>query len=144
MYATLANLMTLCGEEELVQLTDRADPPSGLIDEETIEAALVAASNEIDGYVAAQYALPLSAAVPLLTDKACDIARYRLYKTSVTDQVRQRFEDAIKTLEKIARGMIKLPIADAAPGSSEPAGRDNVMVIQSEERIFSRSKLAGW
>lgn len=143
MYADLDDLKTLCGDEELIQLTDRADPPSGEIDEVVTAAALLAATHVIDGYVAAQYQLPLSSTVPLLTDLACDIARYRLYKTAATDQVRQRFEDAIKTLVAISKGLVKLPIADPAAGSAEPAGRSDVMTIQSEERIFSRTSLRG-
>lgn len=139
-YATLQDLKTLCGDEELIQLTDRADPPSGLIDAAVTAAALTAAGHVIDGYVRAQYRLPLSAAVPMLTDLACDIARYRLYKTAATEQVQKRFDDAIKTLAAISKGLVKLPIAD---GGAEPAGRSDVMTVQSEPRIFSRTSMRG-
>lgn len=140
MYADLDDLKTLCGDEELIQLTDRADPPSGEINTAVTAAALTAATHVIDGYVGAQYQLPLSSSVPLLTDLACDIARYRLYKTAATDQVRQRFEDAIKMLVNISKGVVKLPIAN---GAAEPAGRSDVVNFQSEERIFSRTSLRG-
>lgn len=143
MYADLANLTTLCGEEELIQLTDRADPPSGEVDQAVAEAALVAATSLIDGYVGAQYQLPLVSVPPMLVDIACDIARYRLYKTSATDQVRQRYKDAIDALTAISKGVITLPLPAAGGSASQPAGREDVMVIESEERIFSRSKLAG-
>lgn len=141
MYATLDDLKTLCGDEELIQLTDRADPPSGEMDVEVITAALVAATGEINGFVAAQYQLPLAEVPIQLQDLACDIARYRLYKTGVTTQVRQRYEDAIKALERIAKGVVKLPIADG--GGAEPAGRSDVMVVESEDRIFSRTSMRG-
>ncbi|WP_439471337.1 gp436 family protein [Brevundimonas sp.] len=144
MYATLDHLKTLCGDEELIQLTDRADPPSGQIDVVVVTAALGAATNEIDGYVAAQYALPLASTPPLLQTLACDIARYRLYTTAATDQVRQRYEDAVKALTNISKGVIKLPVISAPGGPAEPEGRDDVMVIQSEDRIFSRSSMKGW
>lgn len=140
-YADLDNLKTLCGEEELVQLTDRADPPAYAIDQVVTQAALVAATNEIDGYVAVQYRLPLSSIPPLLTDIACDIARYRLYKTDATDQVRQRYVDAVKILTNISKGLVKLPVVDAP--DAEPAGRADVMQIQSEDRIFSRTAMRG-
>lgn len=143
MYADLDDLKTLCGDEELIQLTDRADPPSGLIDEAVTAGALTAAAHVIDGYVGAQYQLPLSSSVPLLIDLACDIARYRLYKTAATDQVRQRYEDAIKMLVSISKGVVKLPVADEGSGSGEPAGRSDVMTIQSEPRIFSRTSMRG-
>lgn len=140
MYASLADLQTLCGDEELIQLTDRADPPSGEIDEIVTAAALTAATHIIDGYVGAQYQLPLSSPVPVLTDYACDIARYRLYKTAATEQVQRRFDDAIKALVNISRGVIKLPIAE---GGGEPAGRDGVIRIASEQRTFSRTSMRG-
>ena len=50
-------------------------------------------------------------------------------------------EDAIKALERIAKGVVKLPIADG--GGAEPAGRSDVMVVQSEDRIFSRTSMRG-
>ena len=144
MYADLDDLKTLCGDEELIQLTDRADPPSGEIDAGVVALALSAAGNEIDGYVAAQYAVPLATVPALLVNLAADIARYRLYKDAPTDQARKRYEDAVKTLTNISKGIIKLPIEGASGSSAEPAGRDGVMVIQSEERIFSRSTMRGW
>lgn len=141
-YATLQDLKTLCGDEELIQLTDRADPPSGEIDEAVTAAALAAAGHIIDGYVRAQYSLPLSSPVPMLTDLACDIARYRLYKTAATEQVQKRFDDAIKVLVNISKGLVKLPVADDA-SDSEPAGRAGMVRIASENRIFSRSRMRG-
>ncbi len=143
MYASLDDLKTLCGDEELIQLTDRADPPSGLIDETVTGAALTAAGHIIDGYVRAQYALPLSSPVPMLTDLACDIARYRLYKTAATEQVQKRYDDAIKVLVNISKGLVKLPIADGGAGAGEPAGRTGMVRIASEPRTFSRSSMRG-
>lgn len=141
MYATLQDLKTLCGDEELIQLTDRADPPSGLIDEATTTAALTAATHIIDGYVRAQYRLPLSSPVPMLTDLAADIARYRLYKTAATEQVQKRFDDAIKQLVGISKGLVKLPVENG--GDAEPAGRTGMVRIQSEPRTFSRTSMRG-
>lgn len=143
MYADLDDLKTLCGMEELIQLTDRARPPSGVIDESVTAAALDAATQIIDGYVGAQYQLPLASAVPLLTDLAADIARYRLYKTAATEQVQRRFDDAIKTLTGISKGLIRLPVGDPGAGSAEPAGRNDVLAIQSAPRLFSRASMRG-
>ena len=142
MYATLANLQTLCGDEELIQLTDRADPPSGEIDHVVVGAALTAAGHIIDGYVRAQYRLPLSSPVPMLTDLACDIARYRLYNTAATEQVQKRFDDAIKMLVSISKGLIKLPVADDVV-DGEPAGRPGMVRTANEPRLFSRSSMRG-
>lgn len=146
MYADLDNLKALCGDLELIQLTDQADPPSGEIDEVTCQVALVAASAIIDGFVAAQYQLPLASKPQLLIDYAVDIARYRLYKTAPTEEAIRRNTAAMAALGKISTGAIKLPIGGAPGGpaeANEPAGRPDVMVIQSEDRRFSRSSMAG-
>ncbi|MGH7027375.1 gp436 family protein [Brevundimonas sp.] len=143
MYATINDLIALCGLEELVQLTDRADPPTGEMDQAVLTKALEDGAAEIDGYVGAQYKLPLASAPKILNGLNCDIARYRLYTAQVTDSVRRRYEDAIKTLTNISRGVITLPVEGDAGGATEPAGRDDVMVIESEDRIFSRTSMRG-
>lgn len=143
MYASIDNLIALCGLEELVQLSDRADPPTGDLDQVVVTKALEDAAAEIDGYVGAQYKLPLASTPKILNGLNCDIARYRLYTAQVTDSVRRRYEDAIKTLTNISRGVIALPIVAEAGGALEPAGRDDVMVIESEDRLFSRTSMRG-
>lgn len=144
LYASIDNLIALCGLEELVQLSDRADPPAGALDEAVVTKALEDATAEIDGYVGAQYKLPLASTPKILNGLACDIARYRLYTAQVTDSVRRRYEDAVKTLTNIAKGVIALPVeASGAGGPAEPAGRDDVMVIESEDRLFTRTAMRG-
>lgn len=139
MYATVDDLILRFGRPEMVELTDRADPPSERVDRAVAEQALASASNTIDGYVGAQHKLPLAEVPPLLVDLCCDIARFNLFDRKASEEVRDRFKNAIRTLENIAKGMVKLPIA-AGP---EPAGRDGVTVIQSEDRHFSRSTMRG-
>lgn len=142
MYADLDKLKALTGERELIQLTDRADVPTGEIDVAVVEAALQAASDLIDGYVAAQYALPLPEVPPMLADLCCDVARWRLYTTTPPEHVQKRHDEAVKTLRDLSIGRVKLPIA--AGTAAEPPGRDQVMVIESEPRRFSRSSMEGW
>lgn len=141
MYATLDQLKALTGERELIQLTDRAEPPTGLVNAGVAAGAMEAASRLIDGYLAAQYAVPLSEVPPLLADLAADVARYRLHSFSPPDHVRARYDDAIRTLKDIAAGRIRLPVQTVA---AEPQGRAGVMVIESEPRRFSRSSMEGW
>lgn len=146
MYASIDNLKALCGDEELIQLTDRADPPSGEIDEATVTTALAAASSVIDGFLAARYQLPLASTPQLLTDLACEIARYRLYKTAATEQVTARHKEAMLTLEKISGGKIGLPVG-GLPGepaeANAPAALTDIMVVVSEPRRFSRASTEG-
>jgi phage gp36-like protein len=80
--------------------------------QERILAALEAATDEMNSYISQQYSLPLSDPVPgILTKLACDIATYAIYAHSydeVPDTRRDRYRDALNTLEKIADGSLAL------------------------------------
>lgn len=119
-YATQQDLIDRYGEEELVQLTDRTDPPQGAIDATVVARALADADHEINGYLAARYALPLASTPQVLVRLACDIARYRLYDDRATEAVTQRYRDAARFLEAIAKGQVNLGLdaANQAPASS--------------------------
>lgn len=106
-YATLAEMITRFGEAELVQRTDRAEGVS--IDTVVLERALADADAEIDGYLAGRYTLPLASTPAVLVRLAADMARYRLYDDGVPDTVRQRYEDAVSLLKRMASGDVLLP-----------------------------------
>lgn len=137
-YATLDNLTALCGERELIQLTDRAEPPSGQVDAGLVDAALASASAEIDSYVGVVYALPLAETPAFLKDICADLARYRLYRDP-TDEVVRRRKAAIDHLTNIAKGLALIP---GATGKS-PAGRDDSVQFNGPGRRLTRDSLAG-
>lgn len=110
-YATSDDLLARVGERELTQLTDRADPPAGVFDAGVAETALEDACAEIDGYLQARYAVPVSPAPAIARPLACTIARFRLHREP-PDGVRKDFEAALKSLAAIAAGEISL--GDAA------------------------------
>lgn len=138
-YATLQDLIDRFGEDELIALTDRADPPAGAIDAEVVAAALASADAQIDGYVGSRYDLPLTATPPLLNDLACDLARYRLFKDIPTEVVIKNHDDAMKTLRDIAAGRASLDI-----GGSEPAAAGDGPRISAPDRIFTSDTLKGF
>jgi phage gp36-like protein len=128
-YATQADLEVRFGVEEILQLTDRAGVK--IVDAAVVTSALDDADNDIDGYVAVVYSLPLETTPPLLTRIACDIARFRLYKDHAGDQVRDAYTDAVDTLTRIAAGKVKLPVpapaeAPAKTVSAKPLSRIGV------------------
>lgn len=59
-YANLSGLTARYGQHMLVDLTDRALPPTGQIDVDVVQAALEDTDALIDGYLAGRYALPLA------------------------------------------------------------------------------------
>lgn len=139
-YATQQDLIDRFGQEELVELTDRADPPAGVIDATVVTRALADADALIDGYVAARYDLPLPSTPALLTNLAADIARHKLYKDDPTEAVEAALKAAIALLRDIAAGRARLDIAGAEPATSGAAAPE----IAAPERIFTRGKLGGF
>ena len=141
MYATIADMIQAFGTDELIELTDRADPPLDAIDETVLNAALAAASSEIDGYVGAVAKLPLASVPDNLRGLACVITRYRLSTDQSQGRVRQDYEDAVTTLRDIARGLIKLDVPDGGP-APEPAPAAKVLG-KSAPQIFTPERLGG-
>jgi len=118
-YATRQAMIDRYGENELIQLTDRAR--LGVIDDAVLGQALADAGAEIDGYLAVRYTLPLDHTPPVLMRVACDVARYRLFDDAAPEEVRNRYTDAVKWLAAIARGLVSLGMPPAeAPAASGP------------------------
>jgi phage gp36-like protein len=106
-YATQQDLVDRFGATELKQLTDPA--AGATIDATVVARALADADAEIDTRLAAYYALPLAVVPAVMVRVAADLARYYLWDARATDQVRNRFKDAIGLLDKIGSGAVQLP-----------------------------------
>lgn len=108
-YATKQDLLDRFGETELVQLTDRTSMPPSAIDDTVVDQALNDASAQIDGYlVAAGYALPLASIPHRLVKVASDIARYFLHGKAADETVRDAYDDGIKWLTDVSKGIAQL------------------------------------
>jgi len=132
-YAAVADLIARFGVRELIQLTDRAEPPTDQVDDAVACIALNAASQIVDSHVSVKYNLPLAQVDPLLVDITCDIARFRLYSTQATELVIERNKQALESLKRIAAGTMKIDV-----GGVEPESRTTVILAQSDPRRFSR------
>lgn len=117
-YATQADMEARYGLDELVARTDRN--AVGAVDATVLNRALADADAEIDGYLAARYALPLPTVPAMLARIACDIARYRLWEDLASDEVRRRYEDARRLLEAISRGTVSLGLPANLPADQKP------------------------
>lgn len=133
-YATATDLEQRYGVDELTQLTDTTD--AGVPDAAVVALALGDATAEVDGYLSARYVLPLPTVPTVLTRITCDIARYRLWADRASDEVRRRYDDAVKLLTNISKGVVSLGLSDTDPsptpsqasftaGSVRVFGRDN-------------------
>ena len=137
MYITLDDLKDLLSEEELIQLSD--DNNTGAVDEEIVNRAIEDASSEIDAYLTAKMDVPLSY-VPQIIKKLCvDIAVYNLFSRRLQDEmsenIRIRYQDAIKLLKMIAEGKLEITggVGVKAKGYVKKGGR-----------VFSRVTMKGF
>lgn len=122
-YATPQDMLARFGERELIQLSD---PLASVPDDVKITQALEDASAEIDAYLQGRYALPLANVPTVLPRLACDIARYRLWEDKSSEEVRDRYKDAVRMLEMIAKGVIDLGQPGDGSGLAMTTKRDDV------------------
>lgn len=132
-YATLANMIARFGHDELAQLTDITSGVS--IDQAMVDVALVDADAEINSYLAGRYSLPLMQVSTELVRLACDIARYRLFDVRASEAVKVRYDDAIKKLRDIGKGVASLGIDDASHVVAVAGG---AQMVSGGARDFAR------
>jgi phage gp36-like protein len=113
-YATQQDIVDLYGEQTLIRVSDVNRDRQ--IDPEVVEAALDAADDEINVYLSAQYDVPLIYTTRSLRRIAVNIAVYTmaLGRAERTDEMRKRYDDAIKllTLMKDGKVGLGLPVVD--------------------------------
>jgi len=139
MYASQDDIVTIYTSDALVVADRDGD---GVPDAAAITRALSSASSEIDASLAVRYDLPLAGTHDILTQYCVDIALYRLAGSSatMTEELRQRYEDAMKGLADIATGKKRLNIA-AEPGEDTSESGPNPVTTGGPPRLFSREKM---
>jgi phage gp36-like protein len=106
-YATQQDLVDRFGSAELAGLTD---PVAGsTINATTVTRALTDADAEIDTRLSARYDTPLATVPAVIVRLAADLARYFLWDVRATEQVRNRYKDAVALLDKISKGDVMVP-----------------------------------
>ena len=139
-YATQQNMVDRFGEREVIALTDRDN--TGVIDAVVLAQGLTSADDEINAYLASKYSLPLASTPVIVRDFACDMARYRLCSAEVTEteEVRNRYNDAIKFFSKVAKGEISLGLngLNVVPAPTGP------VLLKTNERVFSGASLSDY
>jgi phage gp36-like protein len=121
-YATQADITIIYGEAVLDAVASRDG--SGRKSYEAVEAALQAASDEIDTYLGVRYTVPLETPPPYIKMVCVDIAVYRLALDvgPRTEEMRLRYTDAISYLKSVADGKFELPDTG---GGTDPGGGEN-------------------
>lgn len=81
-----------------------------------INAALSEAEGLVNSYLASKYSVPVDAS-STVKRLVADIARYYLYDDVASDEVRTRYDDAMKFLASVANGRAQLAVASSDTGS---------------------------
>lgn len=139
-YATIAQLTDRFGERMLIALTDRAEVATGVVDTDVVDRALADTDAQIDGYLAARYALPLASTPALVADLAQVIAIWKLHPYSPDEKIKKDYDDALKMLRDIADGRVKLDLAGVEPEGVDTGG----VQITDRERPLTEDNMKGF
>ena len=102
MYITRDELIDRFGQREIERLENNINDP------QAVQTAITDAVDVVNGYLSAAEALPLPIIPASVKRVAAVMVRYYLYKDKPTEQVRTDYEDAIRWLEQVSSGKIKL------------------------------------
>lgn len=131
-YCTRQNLIDRFGVAELIQLTDRG--AVGLIDDLVLNQAIADASAEIDTYLAGRYDVALVDVPVVLVRTACQLTRFYLYDEVVPELVQNRYDNAVRLLDKIGTGQLTLGLDSAGAEATRPQSPE----MQSAGGVFGR------
>jgi phage gp36-like protein len=139
-YAAAQDMIDRYGQVEMIQLTDRVDPPAGLVDMALIDRELDDASSLADSYLKARYTLPLATVPGMLKTRVCEIARYKLHVITPTEKVKYDYEAALRFFKDVAAGTAQIPGLDGVEPVSNGAGE---VAFSTGERLLTRNSMRG-
>ena len=139
-YITQQDLTERIGEDELTVLSDREG--TGEINTAVVDRAIADATNEINMHLSSRYLMPLPEVPDTIKRLAVSLTIYWLSETDTTmsDMVKERYHNAVKTLKALADGSMRLGLPEADKPGENTAG--DVQLI-SGERITTRKTLGG-
>lgn len=142
-YCTRQDILNREGADALFAAADR--DRDGQTDVLAVDAKIADASAEIDTYLSLRYPLPLNPVPPVLVRLCVDITLYRLSLTAdaLTKELRQRYEDAVSLLKKMAEGLVGLGIPTTPTADTGGEVKGGEILVSSNPRIFTRRSQAG-
>lgn len=142
-YATVADMISLFSEAELIEISNLDYPDAITINEPVVERAIADAQAQIDAYLEVRYVTPIVVVPGVLRNYTCDVARYILDKDKPRDEVSRRRDLVFYFLRDVAAGRASLPgIADGTDGSTDPGSTDgDVAIFFSDGRFWTSSSL---
>jgi phage gp36-like protein len=143
-YCTLekTSLYAKIPERDVIGLTD--DKGLGKVDTDVVAAAIADADAEIDSYAGGRYDVPLFPVPGIIQSVSEEITIHNLYARTrkIPDAVRTRYEDAVKFLLNVAKGIARL---DDGAGETLAAADDDIQTTTPKSyRRFTRESLDGY
>lgn len=107
-----------------------------------VAASIADADAEVDTYLVARYALPLSTAPEAIARIAAQIARYNLWRRDLAADhpAYVAYKDALKDLAKLADGSMNLGLVQLGAVLDQVDGVQH----QANERVFERDTLTDY
>lgn len=139
-YTNLDALTARYGERMIIALTDRAQTATGTIDSAVVDRALAETDALIDGYLAVRYRLPLDPVPALVAALAQDIAIWKLHPGAPDTKIETDYKAAIRALEGLSNGAIRLNASGAEPATTGGGGAR----ITDRDRPFTNDNLKGF
>lgn len=136
-YSIQTDLEEQISQTELIQLTD--DTGSGEVDTSAVARAVADADAEIDSYCGSRYTVPFSPVPVMIRKLSVDIALYNLYSRralEVAEERQKRYDNAVRFLRDLAKGLISL----GADTPAEPSDGLPQANRTKDDRIFSMGK----
>ncbi len=116
-YADSAEMAKRFKDLELVELTNPDDLNASTINEVDMQVALDDASAEIDALIGVRFSVPLDPVPAIVIPVCCDITRFRLYAGKAPEEVQNRYDSAVKLLQRMAKGDVKVGTEKPANGT---------------------------
>jgi len=117
MYATRDDMVKRYSLTEVSQLERY------LTGSESVDAAIADAGSIIEGWIGAKYAVPLEYPPDNIKIFVCDIARYLLWKSKASEEVRRRYDDAMSYLKGVSKGTNVLLVKNPTTQEVKPAAK---------------------
>jgi phage gp36-like protein len=140
-YSTKADILLQLPEDSLITLTD--DENTGAVVDEVVTRAIADADAEIDGYVGTRHTVPLSPVPTVIRLASVRMAIYHLHArrslVSVPDQVKTDYDNQVRLLRDISKGVVSLGADD--PGGTPPQNNRPVVSSTNPEKQLTRTKL---
>jgi phage gp36-like protein len=141
-YASVGDFELAYGNREAVQLSNRDNAATATtVNTVVLEQFLDGASALIDSYLGARYLIPVVTPTQPLKQACLDIARYNADNVRVREDVRQRYEDRIRWLEQITKGLVELGLP-GIPGLTPVSGSNGLGLSRSS--VDSSLNLQGY